>query len=168
MGDRSHQPVVVDENLDSSDWEAAGAALSQRVRKVLGRSLHIRHLDSGSSNGCDWELTTLLGPVYDVQRFGIDFVASPRHADMLLVTGGVTAHLQQAVELTYAAMGEPRVVVAVGACACGGGIAGPTYAQHGGVDRILPVYVYIPGCPPRPQAILHGILLALDRLAELH
>lgn len=149
------------------DLETAGPALAERVRRVLGRSLHIRHLDSGSSNGCDWEMAALLGPVYDVQRFGIDFVASPRHADMLLVTGGVTAHLEQAVRRTYAAMGEPRAVVAVGACACGGGMAGATYAHHGGVDKIVPVYVYVPGCPPRPAAILHGIMLALDRLAEL-
>lgn len=167
MPERNHQIVASADEVARAEQNAAGAELTQRVRQVLGRSLHIRHVDSGSSNGCDWEMAALLGPVYDIQRFGIDFVASPRHADMLLVTGGVTAHLEQALRLTYAAMGEPRAVVAVGTCACGGGIAGPTYAHHGGVDRIVPVYVYVPGCPPRPQAILHGIMLALDRLAEL-
>lgn len=137
-----------------------------RIRAVLGRSAHIRHVDAGSCNGCDWELTHLLNPVYDLQRFGIDFVASPRHADMLLVTGGVTRHLQTALQRTYDAAGEPKLVVAVGTCAISGGMIGRTYANYGGVDQVLPVAVYVPGCPPRPEAILHGILLALGRMEE--
>ncbi|MCF6093062.1 NADH-quinone oxidoreductase subunit B family protein [Microaerobacter geothermalis] len=143
--------------------EILGKKLRERIRQVLGKSLHIRHLDSGSCNGCDWEMNALLNPIYDIQRFGIDFVASPRHADMLLVTGGVTRHLEEAVKLTYDAVANPKMVLAIGTCACGGGIAGENYAHSGGVDKLLPVYVYVPGCPPKPQAIMEGILIALDR-----
>jgi len=139
------------------------ARLRERVGRTFRRSLQIRHLDVGSSNGCDWEINALLNPVYDVQRFGIDFVASPRHADLLLVTGPVTRHLEPALWATYEATPEPRLVVAVGACACSGGVMLGSYATSGGVDQRLPVDVYVPGCPPRPQAILHGLLLALDR-----
>jgi len=151
-----------------SDIDLAQAEeLQRRISALLGRSLHIRHVDSGSCNACDFEMSTLNNPIYDIQRFGIDFVASPRHADMLMVTGGVTRHLEEAVRKTYNAAAEPKMVVAVGACACGGGIVGQNYASHGGVDRILPVTVYIPGCPPRPQALIEGILLALNRCNEL-
>jgi len=139
------------------------AAPNRRIRNLLGRSLHIRHMDTGSDNACDWEIAALLGPVYDVQRLGIDFVASPRHADMLLVTGAVTRHLQPALMATYVAMPSPKLVVAVGDEACGGGVLQGSYAVAGGVDRVLPVDVYIPGSPPRPQALIHGILLALGR-----
>lgn len=152
------------EASDPDDPEAAAQAA--RIHAVLGRSLHVRHVDAGSCNGCDWELTHLLNPVYDLQRFGIDFVASPRHADMLLVTGGVTRHLEQALRRTFEAAGEPKLVVAIGTCAVGGGMVGETYANHGGVDKIVPVAVYVPGCPPRPEAILHGLLLALGRMPE--
>jgi Ni,Fe-hydrogenase III small subunit len=138
--------------------------LSELVASRLKRSLHIRHLDSGSCNGCDWELTALLNPVYDIQRLGIDFVASPRHADLLLVTGVMTRNLQEAARLTYEAMPEPRLVVAAGACAAGGGVFSQTYAASGGAGSILPVDVYIPGCPPRPEAIIHGLLLAAGKL----
>ncbi|GAC92151.1 NADH dehydrogenase subunit B [Anoxybacillus flavithermus NBRC 109594] len=141
--------------------------LQKRMKEVLGRSLHIRHVDSGSCNGCDFEMNTLTNPIYDIQRFGVDFVASPRHADMLMVTGGVTRHLEEALIKTYNAASEPKMIVAIGACACGGGIFGRTYANYGGVDQIVPVYVYVPGCPPRPEAIIEGILLALDRYEEL-
>lgn len=108
-----------------TDREASdqlGERLGTRIAGLLRRSLHVRHLDAGSCNGCDWEIAALLGPVYDVQRFGIDFVASPRHADLLLVTGSVTRNLEKAARMTYDAMPEPKLVVAVGACACGGGI----------------------------------------------
>ncbi|MBI5287712.1 MAG: NADH-quinone oxidoreductase subunit B family protein [Chloroflexi bacterium] len=138
--------------------------LRREVTKKLGRSLHVRHLDSGSCNGCDWELAALLNPVYDVQRLGIDFVASPRHADLLLVTGVMTRNLQEAAVLTYEAMPEPRLVVAVGACAVGGGVFANTYAAAGSVEPILPVDVFIPGCPPRPEAIIHGLLVAVGRM----
>lgn len=143
--------------------EAVGKVLQDRIGRLFGRSLHIRHVDSGSCNGCDFEMTALTNAFYDVQRFGIDFVASPRHADMLLVTGPVTRHLEVALRRTYQAAAEPRLVVALGACACGGGIFGGSYATLGGVDRVVPVDAYIPGCPPRPLAIIHGLLLALGR-----
>jgi Ni,Fe-hydrogenase III small subunit len=142
----------------------AATELSSKIRRSLRRSLHVRHLDSGSCNGCDWELAALLNPYYDLQRLGIDFVASPRHADLLLVTGVMTRNLVDAAVRTYQAMPEPRLVVAVGACAVGGGTFAHTYAAHGSANPVLPVDVYVPGCPPRPEAIIHGLLMAVDRL----
>ncbi|MBI3968626.1 MAG: 4Fe-4S dicluster domain-containing protein [Chloroflexi bacterium] len=144
--------------------ETLGRRLSHRIWSLLRRSLHIRHLDAGSDNSSDWEIASLLNPVYDVQRLGIDFVASPRHADLLLVTGAVTRHLERALQATYEAMPSPGLVVAVGADACGGGVLQGSYAVAGGVDRCLPVDVYIPGDPPRPQALIFGLLVALNRL----
>ena len=146
------------------DPDAEAARASSEIQRVLGRSLHLRHLDAGSCNACDWELTALLNPVYDVRRLGIDFVASPRHADGVVVTGPVTRNLETAVHRTYEAIPDPRIVIAVGACAASGGIVGEGYASAGGVDRVLPVDVYIPGCPPRPEAIIFGILVAIGRL----
>ncbi len=148
----------------ASDPEAEAAHASSEIHRVLGRSLHLRHLDAGSCNACDWELAALLNPVYDVRRLGIDFVASPRHADGVVVTGPITRNLETAVRRTVEAVPDPRVVIAVGACAASGGIVGVGYASAGGVDRVLPVDVYIPGCPPRPEAILFGILVAVGRL----
>lgn len=149
--------------------EALAARLGARIQSLLRRSLHIRHLDAGSCNGCDWEIQALLGPIYDIQRLGIDVVASPRHADLLLVTGSVTRHLEEAALTTYEAMPEPRLVVAVGACACGGGVLQGSYCTAGGVANVLPVDVFIPGCPPRPQALIHGLLVALGKLEpKLH
>jgi Ni,Fe-hydrogenase III small subunit len=146
------------------DPDADAERASSEIHRVLGRSLHLRHLDAGSCNACDWELSALLNPVYDVRRLGIDFVASPRHADGVVVTGPVTRNLETAVRRTVEAVPDPRIVIAVGACAASGGIVGEGYASAGGVDRVLPVDVYIPGCPPRPEAILYGILVALGRL----
>ena len=150
------------EPTPNADAEAARAA--SEIHRVLGRSLHLRHLDAGSCNACDWELAALLNPVYDVRRLGIDFVAAPRHADGVVVTGPVTRNLETAVRRTVEAIPEPRIVIAVGACAASGGIVGESYASAGGVDKVLPVDVYIPGCPPRPEAIIFGILVALGRL----
>jgi Ni,Fe-hydrogenase III small subunit len=144
--------------------EALGGEIKQRTNKLLGRSLHIREVDAGSCNGCEVEIVTLNSPVYDIERFGIHFVASPRHADMLLVTGPVTRNMELALRKTYDAMPAPRLVVAVGACGCSGGIFGVNYASRGGVDAVIPVDVYIPGCPPNPYALLHGILMATGRL----
>ena len=136
--------------------------LRERIRGRLGRSLHVRQVDAGSCNGCELEIAATTNPLYDLERFGIHLVASPRHADVLLVTGPVTRNMEIAVRRTYDAAPEPRVVVAVGACGCSGGIFGEgTYAAIGGVDRVVPVDVYIPGCPPRPQAILNGLLVAM-------
>ncbi len=147
-----------------ASFEATGNELQTRIHKVLGRSLHIREVDAGSCNGCEIEIVGLNSPVYDIERFGIHFVASPRHADMLLVTGPVTRNMELALRKTYDAMPAPRLVVAVGACGCSGGIFGQNYASLGGVDRVVPVDAYIPGCPPNPQALLQGILLAIGRL----
>jgi Ni,Fe-hydrogenase III small subunit/formate hydrogenlyase subunit 6/NADH:ubiquinone oxidoreductase subunit I len=147
-----------------SSLEAVGAEVKARVDKVLGRSLHIREVDAGSCNGCEMEIVGLNSPVYDIERFGIHFVASPRHADMLLVTGPVSRNMELALRKTYDATPTPRLVVAVGACGCSGGIFGQNYASIGGVDKVIPVDVYIPGCPPNPHALLHGILLALGRI----
>jgi Ni,Fe-hydrogenase III small subunit/formate hydrogenlyase subunit 6/NADH:ubiquinone oxidoreductase subunit I len=147
-----------------ADRDAEATRASSEIRRVLGRSLHLRHLDAGSCNACDWELAALLNPVYDVRRLGIDFVASPRHADGVAVTGPVTRNLEIAVRRTFEAIPDPRIVIAVGACAASGGIVGEGYASAGGVDRVLPVDVYIPGCPPRPEAIIFGILVAVGRL----
>jgi Ni,Fe-hydrogenase III small subunit len=146
------------------DRDAEAVRVSSEIRRVLGRSLHLRHLDAGSCNACDWELTALLNPVYDVRRLGIDFVASPRHADGVVVTGPVTRNLEKATRRTFEAVPDPRIVIAVGACAASGGIVGEGYASAGGVDHVLPVDVYIPGCPPRPEAIIFGILVAIGRL----
>ncbi len=121
--------------------EAAPAHLDARIRRLLRRSLHIRHMDAGSDNSTDWELNALLGPTYDLQRLGIDVVASPRHADLLFVTGAVTRHLEPALRATYKAMPEPRLVVAAGSEACGGGVLAGSYAVRGGVDACLPVDV---------------------------
>jgi Ni,Fe-hydrogenase III small subunit/formate hydrogenlyase subunit 6/NADH:ubiquinone oxidoreductase subunit I len=143
--------------------EALGQRIKEQAGKIFGRSLHIREVDAGSCNGCEIEIVNLNGPVYDLERFGIHFVASPRHADMLLVTGPVTRNMELALKKTYDAMPEPRLVVAVGACGCSGGIFGVNYATRGGVDAVLPVDVYIPGCPPNPCALLHGIFLAMGR-----
>jgi Ni,Fe-hydrogenase III small subunit len=148
----------------AADADADAGRASSEIHRVLSRSLQLRHLDAGSCNACDWELTALLNPVYDVRRLGIDFVASPRHADGVVVTGPVTRNLETAVRRTFEAVPDPRLVIAVGACAASGGIVGEGYASAGGVDRVLPVDVYIPGCPPRPEAILFGILVALGRL----
>jgi Ni,Fe-hydrogenase III small subunit/formate hydrogenlyase subunit 6/NADH:ubiquinone oxidoreductase subunit I len=144
--------------------DVLGRQLQTRVHSMLGRSLHIRQVDAGSCNGCEVEIHGLNSPIYDLERFGIHFVASPRHADMLLVTGPVTRNMELALRKTYDATPEPRLVVAVGACGCTGGIFGVNYATCGGVDSVIPVDVYIPGCPPNPHALLHGILLAVGRV----
>ncbi|MGE0453256.1 MAG: NADH-quinone oxidoreductase subunit NuoB [Vicinamibacteria bacterium] len=151
--------AVAGESLESS-----AARLRERVRGRLGRSLHVRQVDAGSCNGCELEIAATVNPVYDLERFGIHFVASPRHADVLLVTGPVTRNMEIALRRTWEATPEPRAVVAVGACGCSGGIFGEgTYASVGGVDRVVPVDVYVPGCPPRPSAILNGLLVAMER-----
>jgi Ni,Fe-hydrogenase III small subunit len=157
-------PQLMSIGTGASDASDLADRLGQRIHALLRRSLHVRHLDAGSCNGCDWEIQALLGPVYDIQRLGIDIVASPRHADLLLVTGSVTRNLEQAALATYEAMPEPRLVVAVGACACGGGVLQGSYCTAGGVPNVLPVDVFVPGCPPRPQALIQGLLMAVGRL----
>jgi Ni,Fe-hydrogenase III small subunit/Pyruvate/2-oxoacid:ferredoxin oxidoreductase delta subunit len=165
--DGTHQRLLeAPVTADKESLEQSGRQLQETIRRVLGRSLHIREVDAGSCNGCEIEIVGLNSPVYDIERFGIHFVASPRHADMLLVTGPVTRNMEQALRKTYDAMPAPRLVVAVGACGCSGGIFGRNYASLGGLDAVLPVDVYVPGCPPNPHALLHGILVAIGRLTR--
>lgn len=158
-------PLVIEErDVPDQTYEIIAAKLEKKSRKIFGRSLHIREVDAGSCNGCDYEINALNNPFNDLERFGIHFVASPRHADMLLVTGTATRNMELALVKTYNATPDPKLVVAVGACACSGGIFRDSYAARNGIDCIVPVDVYIPGCPPRPQSILYGILKALDRI----
>jgi len=161
-------PLVVDERMvQGMPYEIVERQLHDRIHEVLGRSLQIREVDSGSCNGCDYEINALNNPFNDVERLGIHFVASPRHADMLLVTGAVTRNMEQALVKTFNATPDPKMVVAVGACACSGGIFRDLYATRNGIDCILPVDIYVPGCPPRPQAIIYGILKALERSCNI-
>lgn len=144
--------------------EEVGEEIREKVKSICKRSLHIRYVDAGACNGCDFEINSLTNPIYDIQQYGVDFVASPRHADMLLVTGVVTRNLEIALFKTYEACPQPALVVAVGSCACGGGVFREAYAAGGGVDKHLPVDVYVPGCPPAPALIAQGILTAINRL----
>ncbi len=146
--------------------EAITGKLKDKIFKTLGRSLAVREVDAGSCNGCEVEVTALNNPIYDIEQYGIHFVASPRHADVLLVTGPVTRNMEIALKRTYEATPDPKIVVAIGACGCSGGIFGDSYATVGGVARVIPVDVYVPGCPPRPEAILYGLLLAVDRIGK--
>jgi Ni,Fe-hydrogenase III small subunit/NAD-dependent dihydropyrimidine dehydrogenase PreA subunit len=155
--------LVAPSDLAESSAALEAERLRARVHARFGRSVHVRHLDSGSCNGCDWEINALLNPYHDIQRLGVDFVASPRHADVLLVTGCMTRNLEEAALRTFEAMPEPRLVVAVGACAISGGVFAGSPVVRSGVAEVLPVDVFVPGCPPRPEAIIEGILLAADR-----
>jgi Ni,Fe-hydrogenase III small subunit len=143
-----------------------GRAIEQQAKHLLGRALAIREVDAGSCNGCEMEITGLSGPVYDMERFGMRFVASPRHADMLLVTGPVTRNMEIPLRRTYEATPDPKVVVAVGDCAKTCGVFAGSYAVVGPVDRVVQVDATIVGCPPEPADILRGILQAFDRFAE--
>jgi Ni,Fe-hydrogenase III small subunit/formate hydrogenlyase subunit 6/NADH:ubiquinone oxidoreductase subunit I len=149
-----------------SELESLERNVQQKIHRLLGRSLSIREVDAGSCNGCEMEIGALNNPIYDLERLGIHFVASPRHADMLLVTGPVTRNMELALVKTWRATPEPKIVIASGSCAISGGIFGVNYATRGAVDAVIPVDVFIPGCPPRPHALLHGILLALGRMEQ--
>lgn len=138
--------------------------IDARVRKILGRSLHIREVDAGSCNGCEIEISALTNPYYDMERFGLHFVASPRHADCLLVTGPVTRNMAEPLRLTYQATPDPKIVIAVGDCARDCGVFKGSYAVIGSVDKVIPVDLTVPGCPPEPVEILRGILSAIGRL----
>jgi len=140
---------------------AAAQRLDAVILQRLGRALAIRHVDAGSCNGCELEIHALGNPYYNLEGLGIKFVASPRHADLLLVTGPVTRNMEQALRRTYEAMPAPKLVVAVGDCGCTGGIFGESYASLGRVANVLPVDVAVPGCPPRPIALLQAILTAV-------
>jgi len=137
--------------------------IQDNIRRVLGRALCIRHVDAGSCNGCELEIHALNNPLYNLEGLGIRFVASPRHADLLLVTGPVSKHMEAALRRTYEATPDPKLVVALGDCGCTGGIFGESYASRGRVSNVIPVDVAIPGCPPSPTRILEGILAAIAR-----
>jgi len=137
-------------------------SLQLEIRTLLGRALCIRQVDAGSCNGCELEIHALNNPVYNIEGLGIRFVASPRHADMLLVTGPVSAHMATALRRTYDATPDPKLVVAVGDCGCSGGIFGAGYASLGPVSSVIPVDVAVPGCPPNPERLLQGILTAVS------
>ena len=146
--------------------EELGRTLQARAGKLFGRSLAIREVDAGSCNGCELEIHALNNPVYDVERFGLRFVASPRHADVLVVTGPVTANMKMALERTYHATPDPKWVVALGDCACTGGLFKGSYACVGAVENVVPVDLRIPGCPPRPVEILRGLIALIETAAR--
>ncbi|MDO8605920.1 MAG: NADH-quinone oxidoreductase subunit NuoB [Phaeospirillum sp.] len=150
---------------DPDGSEELARALGETVRARLGRSLSIREVDAGSCNGCELEIHAVNNPVYDLERFGIRFVASPRHADVLLVTGPVTVNMAEALRRTYEATPGPKWVVAMGDCARDGGCFAGSYAVVGGVHAVVPVDLHIPGCPPSPKQILAGLLALLDSVA---
>ena len=139
-----------------------GAQVEQAAQRRLGRSLAIREVDAGSCNGCELEIHALNNAYYDLERFGLHFVASPRHADVLLVTGPVTANMREALERTYHATPDPKWVVAVGDCGRDGGVFVGSYACVGGVSEVIPVDLHIPGCPPNPMQLLEGLLALLQ------
>jgi Ni,Fe-hydrogenase III small subunit len=142
------------------------ARLHGEILAALGHALAVRQVDAGSCNGCELEISALNNPYYNIEGLGIHFVASPRHADLLLVTGPVSRHMEEALRRTYDATPEPKLVVAVGDCGCTGGIFGESYASCGRVSNVIPVDVAIPGCPPAPVEILRGILTAVRRAFE--
>jgi len=156
------QKVVTEPLPPAAGLEVVGPRLAEAVRRRFAGALAVRHLDAGSCNGCELEIHACNNPYYDLERFGVHFVASPRLADLLLVTGPLTRNMKIAVERTFAAVPAPKRVVAVGGCARDGGPFAPSYAVLGGVDAVLPVDVWVPGCPPSPAAIIRGILAAVE------
>lgn len=155
-GIKSEPPPAADESL-----RLLGARLEAAVLERFGRSLAIRQVDAGSCNGCELEIHATTNPYYNLEGLGIHFVASPRHADMLLVTGPVSRHMKVALERTFEATPDPKLVVAIGDCGCTGGIFGESYASCGRVSNVIPVDVVVPGCPPTPTQIMQGILTAI-------
>ena len=155
IGIVSEPPPAADESLRMRE------RLQGEILAVLGRALCIRQIDAGSCNGCELEIHALNNPVYNLEGLGVRFVASPRHADLLLVTGPVSKHMEVALRRTYDATPDPKLVVAIGDCGCTGGIFGESYASRGRVSNVIPVDVAIPGCPPSPTRILQGILAAI-------
>jgi Ni,Fe-hydrogenase III small subunit len=158
-GIKTEAPPVPDDTM------AVAARLQRTILKTLGRALTIRQVDAGSCNGCELEIHALGNPYYNIEGLGIKFVASPRHADLLLVTGPVAKHMAIALQRTYDATPDPKLVVAVGDCGCSGGIFGEGYASLGRVANVIPVDVEVPGCPPTPTALLQGILAAIRAAA---
>jgi Ni,Fe-hydrogenase III small subunit len=156
VGIKTEAPPRADPNL-----RVTGERLKDEILRVFGGSLAIRHVDAGSCNGCELEIHMLNNPYYNLEGLGIKFVASPRHADMLLVTGPVSRNMETALKRTFVAVPDPKLVVAVGDCGCTGGVFGESYASCGRVANVIPVDVAVPGCPPTPTALIQGILAAI-------
>lgn len=158
-------PVVTQARptIAEDDIQVLLHAIDARTRQLFGHSLHIRQVDAGSCNGCELEIAALNSPYYDLEQFGLHFVASPRHADCLLVTGPVTRNMADPLKRTYNATPDPKIVVAVGDCAHDCGIFKGAYGVFGSVSDVVPVDVVVHGCPPQPRAILEGILAALEK-----
>ena len=160
------KPLPIDAPApDEAHLKELAERLDRAARMRVGRSLSIREVDAGSCNGCELEIHALNNPFYDLERFGLKFVASPRHADVLMVTGPVTQNMREALERTYAATPDPKWVVAVGDCAVDGGLFAGSYAVAGGVDAVIPVDLHIKGCPPAPVQLLQGLLALLERIS---
>lgn len=156
--------IVTDAQVQVDDaLRVTRQRLDDAILRRFGRSLSIRHVDAGSCNGCELEIHMTQTAHYNVEGLGIKFVASPRHADMLLVTGPVSRHMEMALKRTYEATPDPKLVVAIGDCGCTGGVFGESYASCGRVSNVIPVDVAVPGCPPTPEAIMQGILTAITR-----
>jgi Ni,Fe-hydrogenase III small subunit len=153
-------------NVDDTEIRDTAARLMSASRRRLGHSLSIREVDAGSCNGCELEIQALGNAFYDLERFGLRFVASPRHADVLLVTGPVTKNMREALECTYAATPAPKWVVAAGDCALNGGMFAGSYAIAGGVGDVIPVDLHVKGCPPRPLDLLRGLLTLMEAQAR--
>jgi len=160
VGLRSEPAPAADDTL-----RQGAPRLNEEVLRLFGRALAIRHVDAGSCNGCELEINALNNPYYNLEGRGIKFVASPRHADLLLVTGPVSRNMEEALLRTYAAVPEPKLVVAVGDCGCDGGVFGENYASRGRVANVIAVDVAVPGCPPPPAAILQALVTAVTALA---
>src|SRR6187399_2222266 len=160
-GIRSEVPPDGDETL-----RVEAERIQREVLAILGRALAIRQVDAGSCNGCELEIHALDNPYYNLEGLGIKFVASPRHADLLLVTGPVSRNMEEALRRTYDATPEPKLVVAIGDCGCDGGVFGESYASCGRIANVIPVDVAVPGCPPPPAAIIQGILTAVTAAAR--
>lgn len=158
---------VTEPSPGTDDTLRVGHELQERILRVLGRALCIRHVDAGSCNACELEIHALNNPYYNLEGSGIRFVASPRHADLLLVTGPVSRHMETALRRTFEATPEPRLVIAVGDCGCTGGIFGESYASRGRVSQVIPVDVQVPGCPPAPVALMTAIFTAVTARESL-
>ena len=156
-GIKSETPPQPDDTLRAEIQQ-----INEQILHHVGRALAIRHVDAGSCNGCELEIHCLNNPYYNIEGLGIHFVASPRHADMLLVTGPVSRHMEIALKRTYDATPDPKLVVALGDCGCDGGLFGESYASCGKIANVIPVDIVVPGCPPTPGAILQGILTAVS------
>jgi len=157
--------LITEPSPSSDDTLRIAEALQSHILEVLGRALCIRAIDAGSCNGCELEIHGLNNPLYNIEGLGIRFVASPRHADLLLITGPVAKNMEVALRRTYDATPDPKLVVAIGDCGCTGGVFGESYASCGRVSNVIPVDVAVPGCPPSPRQILSGILTAISKAA---